>query len=328
MRGHWQTGGLRKLNRHYQSAGGGGGAGVPWDYTKGCIRKMTSGGEAFFPAPSYCWVRNGAMVLDLPYEGHTFSQLITDVECAKIENIELVPYIPKTSDNYYTLGVDDVYFTADGDTEIYIDGDVYGSENPRKDVILSFSDGENLNSKQANFIKGKYVAYILRKDGYTRFLETEDIVNEIERLEGVARIKGRPEYGGAWNNGTRNMFTGKFTAANDPTASTQLLVSLGMTANQGYRSASANTQTFRYPASTILEQYQMNRYWNGEQKVESISVAAINPTIIGSVSIAGSQNTHSSSYEVSHFWDPNTNKTYSYLFILKELEGVTCSVTG
>ncbi len=327
MRGHWETGGLRKLNRHYQSAGGSG-AGVPWDYTKGCIRKVTSGGASYFPAPSYCWVQNGAMVLDLPYEGHSFSQLIENVEYAKIENIELLPYIPKTSDNYYTLGTQDVYFTADGDAEIYIEGDVYGSVNPRRDVILSFSDGENLNSKQANFIKGKYVCYILRKDGYTRFLDTEDIIDEIESLEGVARIKGHPEYGGAWNNGTRNIFTGKFTAANDPTVTSQMPVLLGMTANQGYRTASANTQTFRYPASTIPEQYQLNRYWNGEQKVESISVGALDPHIIARYSIAGTQNTHDSSYECAHFWDPNTNKSYAYLFILKELEGVTCSVTG
>ena len=333
MRGHWQTSGLRKLNRHYQSAGGGaggGGAGVPRNVKKGCVRKLTKGGVDYFPAPSYCWVQNGAMVLDLPYSGHSFNQLITGIEYAKIENIELVPYIPKTSDNYYVGNVTNVFFTADGDAELYIDDGAYGPEGNRRDVIMSWHDGDDISTGTGNFIKCKYVAYIVRKDGFRRFYsESQDILNAIYQAEGIARIHGKPEYTGLGRVGYQGRFVGTFTASNNPGVAGQaLLTCCYMMTNGNYRSASANTQSFRYPAMTLCEQYFNMKYWNGEQKVEEIQALSLSPYMISGGSMCGFDPDVEASHELYSFWDPSYNKTYSCVFVLKELEGVTCHVTG
>lgn len=93
MRGHWISE-TRKLNRHWQS---GGGSGLKyWDGT-GILNPIDC-----YLAPFYGVFQNGAFLGRTDVSSLTFSATTDNyIEIAEVEDIEVKPYIPRITDNYY-----------------------------------------------------------------------------------------------------------------------------------------------------------------------------------------------------------------------------------
>lgn len=321
MRGHWlsQT---RKLNRHYQSGGTGE---TTWNPLAGCLYKMTKGGVTYYPAPSYCVLHNGRMLQEIFYNRQYSASAISGVEISEEQVLEYVPYFPKSSDSYYIgTNLDPVTWKAYDALDVI--------ENDSQEVIVSYSAGEDLSSKNANLIKLTYAGYVLKKSGVSRFTSAEwlAVCQMLEQLHGNAKIDGRGFFTGYPAPGFYpQSMEGDFSW--DTLPPTGINFMWDFVGNSGYVSSSQNIYAFKYPALAVYPQYVSTGYWSGEQKVRSLVSASITPYITSDKGGLGGMHgfaSGSGSSVPTSVYDLSMNATFTPIQILKKVEGVTCPITG
>lgn len=317
MRGHWlsQT---RKLNRHYQSGGTGE---TLWDPLAGCLCKVTKGGIAYYPAPSYCVVENGSMLLNIFYDRQYTASDVPGIDISDEQNLEYIPYFPKDNDSYYIGGGSNISWVADGALNVI--------QNDCNEVIVAFNNGENLNSKNANLLKLIYAGYIVKKPGLTDFTRAEwqAIKQSLYNNLGKARIDGRGTF-------TQSAMPGFFPAhmsgdfsAVQMTPPEDINFTYNLVGNTGFYAYSQNIQAFKYPAMTMQPQYQTTAIWTGQQKVSGLISPAITPYISG-----GATGMHGFAYDaagsLTSIYDAAENARFAPVQILRRVEVITCPITG
>ena len=321
MRGHWQSQ-TRKLNRHYQSGGGNGGL-TRWNPLAGCLYKVTKGGVNYYPAPSYCVLQNGSMLQEIFWNRQYSASGVAGVEISEEQQLEYVPYFPKTSDNYYIgVGLQTVTWIAEQAFDVI--------QPDSQETVVTFLTGENLNSKNANLLKLTYAGFTARKQGAGNLTKQEykALCDVLYAQFGNAQIDGRGHYTGqpAPAFYPENM-TGTFTA----NISDNIGFMNTFVGNSGPYTYSTSINAFKYPAFAVQPQYMRDRFWSGQQTVKSMVAPSITPYITGDP--GGFFGMHgfasgSSSSMPTGVYDVATDYTYFVLQVLTKVEGVTCPITG
>ena len=319
MRGHWLSE-TRKLNRHYQSGGDGE---TTWNPAQGCLCKVNKGGVTYYPAPSYCVLHNGAMLQEIFYNRQYVASPVQGIEISEEQALEYIPYFPKDSDNYYIGGGTNISWVADGNLDVI--------QNDCNEVIVSYSDGEDLSSKNANLLKLIYAGYVLKKPGLTDFTRAEwqAIKQALYAQMGNAKIDGRGTF-------TQSAMPGFFPAhmsgdfsAVSGTPPRDINFTYNLVSNIGFYAYSQNIQAFKYPAMTMQPQYQSTAIWTGRQKVSGLISPAITPYISLD---GGATGMHGFAYDaqgtLTSVYDASENARFAPIQILKKVEGITCPVTG
>lgn len=320
MRGHWlsQT---RKLNKHYQSGGTGE---TLWDPLAGCLCKVTKGGIAYYPAPSYCILNNGTMLQEIFYNRQYSASGVSGIEISEEQVLEYVPYFPKSSDSYFIgTNLNTVTWEAKSAFDV---------EQPDlQESVVSFAQGDDLSSKNANLLKLTYAGYVLKKSGTSAITSSEfdAVCQMLAQSHGRARIDGRGTFSGT----PRQEFypewmAGDLSATGTGTGINQML---DFVSNIGFQSYSTTLQAFKYPAMTMYPQYQSTRYWSGVQKVDELFSPSISPYICDIVN--GYRGMHGFAYTGSgstpaSLYDPSENARFCPVQVLKKVEGITCPITG
>lgn len=310
--------GMIWANGHWQSSGGSGDR--EWLPGSGCLYKVEKGGVAYYPAPSYCVLENGAMKLNISYNRNYRASGVPGIEISEEQTFEYVPYFPKDSDLYYTGQGANISWVADGQLDVI--------QNDSGETIVSYNDGENLNSKNANLLKLTYASIIVKKAGMTRATDAEwrAVKQALYAQYGNARIDGIPSftYSAAPGFYPAHM-TGIFTA----TAMTGINFTYDIVSNTGFYAYSQNIQAFKYPAMTMQPQYQTTDIWIGQQKVNGLISPAITPYISQGGGISGM---HGFAYDaqgsLTQLYDANMNAMVAPVQILRRVEGITCPITG
>lgn len=329
MRGHWQSQ-TRKLNRHYQSGGGNGGL-TKWNPLAGCLYKVTKGGVAYYPAPSYCVLNNGVMVQEVFYNRQYSPSVVSGIDISDEQVLEYVPYFPKTSDNYYIgVGLQNVTWEA----EQAFDVNVYKDAQGGHEVIVHFEQGEDLSSKSAHLLKLTYSNYTLKKTGTTHITGSEfhQIIQDLAQHYGNATIDGRGSYTG--ESAATGFLNGDMTGTFSATSSSMVNFYKDFVRNNSVYNASTSIQAFKYPAMTVQPQYLQNRFWSGPQKVSGMEAMAIAPYIkldlngYDSDSMHGFAVGNASTYAPNNTYDMTENACFCTFQILTKVEGITCPITG
>lgn len=263
MRGHWQSQ-TRKLNRHYQSAGGNNGC--TWDPSKSYLFRMKKDNKYYYPAPWYAYFKDGKLVQKLNFAEMQFNEFIDGMTVYKEEGIELVPYLPKTSDDYYVGNTQELSFVANKDFDLII------TANYQDYVIASYKAGENINSVSCNLLKLKYDLYVVRKDGLTAFTDDE-CFDVYDKIYAKAKCKGVPEFSQMYDSTNADSFYGIFSAAIGQDREYQLPFQEGMIGNMGYNTHDDNHAG--YSLFGLRPQYFGYKFWNGEQKINSMYVGPL-----------------------------------------------------
>lgn len=333
MKGHWlsQT---RKLNRHYQS-------GEIVDKSgksklspeEGCIYKVVKNDTKYYPAPSYCVLKDGKMLQEISYDRNYSASGVEGIEISEEQVLEYVPYIPKDSDDYYVKPIIDkkpVIWKAEKAFDV-IEGDA-------KEKIVSFLAGEDLSSKNANLIKLTYGGYVIKKKGIN-YITGDEFFKVCEKLAeklGGADIDGEAFYTGYDTVGYGGSWYGKLSWGKKDGQGFHVMEDF--TGNIGFFSHDTDKHVFKYPAMTIQPQYLDNEYWNGEQKISEIVSSSITPYIVydsgAPVGMHGSSikplpaYIHKHNFSVSDLYDFKFNARFSPFQILKKVEVITCPITG
>lgn len=316
MRGHWlsQT---RKLNKHYQS----GGTGLTtWDPAQGCLCKVNKGGVTYYPAPSYCVLHNGSMLQEIFYNRQYAASPVQGIDISEEQVLEYIPYFPKDSDSYYIGGGSNISWVADGALNVM--------QNDCNEVIVAYSDGENLNSKNANLLKLTYAGYVLKKPGLTDFTRAEwqAVKQALYSQIGNAKIDGRGTF---TQSAMPGFFPAHMTGIFTATGQTGINFTYNLVSNIGFYAYSQNIQAFKYPAMTMQPQYQTTEIWTGQQKVSGLISPAITPYISSG---GGSTGMHGFAYDaagtLTSIYDAAENARFAPVQILKKVEGITCPITG
>ena len=320
MRGHWlsQT---RKLNKHYQSGGSGGE--TIWNPEQGCLCKVNKGGVTYYPAPSYCVVENGSMLLNIFYDRQYTASDVPGIDISDEQTLEYIPYFPKDNDSYYIGGGSNISWVADGALNVI--------QNDCNEVIVAFNNGENLNSKNANLLKLIYAGYIVKKPGLTNFTQAEyqAIKQSLYNQLGKARIDGRGTF---THNAMPGFFpahmTGDFSAVGGPLPD-EINFTYNLVGNIGFYAYSQNIQAFKYPAMTMDPQYFSYAIWTGQQKVSGLISPAITPYISSG---GGATGMHGFAYDaagsLTSLYDAAENARFAPVQILRRVEVITCPITG
>lgn len=320
MRGHWQSQ-TRKLNRHYQSGDGSGL--TKWNPLAGCLHKVTKGGVAYYPAPSYCVLQNGSMLQEIFWNRQYSASGVAGVEISEEQQLEYVPYFPKTSDNYYIgVGLQNVTWEAEQAFDVI--------QPDSQETVVTFLTGENLNSKNANLLKLTYAGFTARKQGAGNLTQQEykALCDALYAQFGNAQIDGRGHYTGQPVPAfyPENM-TGTFTAY----SSDNIGFMSEFVGNSGIYTYSLNINAFKYPAFTVQPQYRRDMFWSGKQTVKSMVAPSITPYITadqgGLLGMHGFASGSGRSIPTG-VYDVATGYTYFVLQVLKKVEGVTCPITG
>ena len=320
MRGHWQSQ-TRKLNKHYQSGGGNGL--TKWNPDAGCLYKVTKGGVTYYPAPSYCVLSNGRMLQEIFWNRQYSASGVSGVEISEEQQLEYVPYFPKTSDNYYIgVGLQTVTWIAEKAFDVI--------QPDSQETVVTFLPGENLDSKNANLLKLTYAGFTVRKHGAGNLTDKEykALCDALYAKFGNAQIDGRGHYTGQEVPAfyPDNM-KGTFTAT--------LINNIGFMSefvgNSAPYTYSMNIHAFKYPAFTVSPQYMRDRFWSGQQTVKSMVAPSITPYITGDK--GGFFGMHGFASGLGRsiptgVYDVSTGYTYFVLQVLKKVEGVTCPITG
>ena len=319
MRGHWlsQT---RKLNKHYQSGGNGE---TLWNPLDGCLCKVTKGGIAYYPAPSYCVLHNGAMLQEIFYNRQYSASGVSGIDISEEQVLEYVPYFPKSSDAYFIgTGLNPVSWEAKSAFDV---------EQPDlQESIVSFAQGDDLSSKNANLLKLTYAGFVLKKSGSSSITraEFEAVCQALEQSIGRARIDGRGTFSGTPAQAFYSEWmSGDFSA----TSSQGINQMLDFVGNIGFQSYSTTLQAFKYPAMTMRPQYQTTMYWSGVQKVDGLVAPSISPYICDIINgLRGMHGfaSYSSGATPTSLYDPSENARFCPVQVLRKVEGVTCPITG
>ena len=320
MRGHWQSQ-TRKLNRHYQSGGGNGM--TMWNPDAGCLYKVTKSGVNYYPAPSYCVLSNGSMLQEIFWNRQYSASGVAGVEISEEQQLEYVPYFPKTSDNFFignTLNT--VTWIAEQAFDVI--------QQDSQETVVTFLTGENLDSKNANLLKLTYAGFTARKQGSGNLTQQEykALCDALYAQFGNAQIDGRGHYTGQAVPAyySANM-TGTFTAI----TSGNVAFMNEFVGNSGPYAYSTNINAFKYPAFTVQPQYMTSREWSGQQTVKSMVAPSITPYIRGDM--GGFFGMHgfasgSGGSIPTGVYDAVTGYTYFVLQVLKKVEGITCPILG
>jgi hypothetical protein len=308
-------------NGHWQSSGGSGDR--EWLPASGCLYKVEKGGVAYYPAPSYCVLENGAMKLDISYNRNYRASGVQGIEISEEQTFEYVPYFPKDSDLYYTGQGANISWVADGQLNVI--------QNDSGETIVSYNNGENLNSKNANLLKLTYASVILKKAGTAAItrLEWDAIKQALYSQYGNARIDGIPSftYSAAPAYYPAHM-TGEFSAV-VTSLPHEINFTYDLVSNIGFYTYSQTMQVFKYPAMTMQPQYSTQAIWIGQQKVSGLISPAITPYIsLG----GGATGMHGFAYDaqgtITNLYDASANARFAPVQILRRVEGITCPITG
>ena len=315
MRGQWESQ-TRKLNRHYQSAGGNNM--YQWDPSNKYLIRMKKGNEYYYPAPWYAYFKSGELVQKVNFAEMQFTDFIDGISVYEEKGIELLPYLPKTSDNFYTGNTQELTFVANKDFDMVI------TDENGDHVIGSYKSGENINSVSCNLLKLKYDLYVTKKDGFDNYTVDElfDIYNKIYSK---AKCSGKPEFSQTYDSSYADSFLGLFSASTDPSTEQQLMFMSGMIGNNGYSTHDDNHAG--YALFGLRPQYFANHFWNGEQRINSIHVGPLWSDLI---------NRKTGGFYTASKYDIDTTNIYSGLYnarfktwyILREVDTWKGAITG
>ena len=315
MRGQWESQ-TRKLNRHYQSAGGD--HMYQWNPSNRYLVRMKKGNEYYYPAPWYAYFKSGELVQKVNFAEMQFKDFIDGISVYEDKGIELLPYLPKTSDNFYTGNTQELTFVANKDFNMVI------TDDNGDHVIGSYKSGENINSVSCNLLKLKYDLYVTKKDGLDDYTRDElfDIYNKIYSK---AKCSGKPEFSLTYDSSYADSFLGLFSASTDPSTEEQLYFMYGMIGNHGYTTYDDNHAG--YALSGLYPQYFANHFWNGEQKINSIHVGPLWSKLT---------NTKTGGFYAASKYDIDSTSIYSGLYharfktwyILREVDTWKGAITG
>ena len=315
MRGQWESQ-TRKLNRHYQSAGGDNM--YQWDPSNKYLVRMKKGNEYYYPAPWYAYFKSGELVQKVNYAEMQFTDFIDGITVYEEKGIELLPYLPKTSDNFYTGNTQELTFVANKDFNMVI------TDDNGDHVIGSYKSGVNINSVSCNLLKLKYDLYVTKKDGlddYTR----EELFDIYNKIYSKAKCSGKPEFSKTYDPSNADSFYGLFSASTDPSTEKQLKFMFGMIGNYGYTTYDDNHAG--YALSGLFPQYFTNNFWNGEQKINSIHVGPLWSHL---------RNLKTGGFYAASKYDIDSTSIYSALYnarfktwyILREVDTWKGAITG
>ena len=291
-----------------------------WDETKPYLVKIRKDNEDYFPAPWYAYFENGELVKELDFSKFEYTAMDETFSVYEQKGIEVVPYLPKTSDDYYTGNLIDVFFTAERDFDLTIYGD-------KTYNIASYKQGQNINEVTCNLLKLTYDLYIYRKEGLSSRFQPDDmevITNEIYQKP---QIFGSPSYAMTRDTTYADTMNGYFTA--DSLASPENYEILwsdgGLLANNGYWNY--NSPVVKYPINALLPHYISGEHWNGEQKISRISSQPLWTNLRG-IKVAGFKYTYSSSVDSFSYYDNGTWYWYRPIYILRKVEPIKSPITG
>ena len=318
MRGHWVTSGLRKLNKHYQSQSAGGDNMYQWDPSNKYLIRMKKDNDYYYPAPWYAYFKDGNLVQKVNFAEMQFTDFIDGISVYEEKGIELLPYLPKTSDNFYIGNTQELTFVANKDFDMVI------TDENGDHVIGSYKSGENINSVSCNLLKLKYDLYVTKKDGFDNYTVDElfDIYNKIYAK---AKCSGKPEFSGAYDSSYADSFRGLFSASIDPSTEQQLGFMIGMIGNNGY--STYDDSHAGYALFGLSPQYFANHFWNGEQRINSINVGPLWSDL---------RNRKTGGFYTASKYDIDTTNIYSGLYnarfktwyILREVDTWKGAITG
>ena len=315
MRGQWESQ-TRRLNRHYQSAGGD--HMYQWDPSNRYLVRMKKDNEYYYPAPWYAYFKSGELVQKVNFAEMQFTDFIDGITVYEEKGIELLPYLPKTSDNFYTGNTQELTFVANKDFNMVITGD-NGDH-----VIGSYKSGVNINYVSCNLLKLKYDLYVTKKDGITDYTRDElfDIYNKIYSK---AKCSGKPEFSQIYDSSYADSFLGLFSASTDPSTEQQLMFMSGMIGNYGYNTYDDNHGG--YALSGLYPQYFVNHFWNGEQKINSIHVGPLWSKLTN-IKTGGFYAASKYDIDSTNIYSGLYNARFKTWYILREIDTWKGAITG
>lgn len=319
MRGHWESQ-TRKLNRHYQSVSD---AWDPNNPNHKWLVALEKDEERYYVAPSYCCVRDGAMVKAVEYPPtETFeATTVEDITMCKLEDFIMTPYFPKTSDDFYVGNTEDVSFVVgkDFDLKTY----TYNNEITERETICSYKAGQNLSDVEANFLIITYSVYVTRKNSLSTY--TEDELTNIQNIiKARPRLDGSPVFNKDFPSGESDIY-GNFTAAiHRPNQDDNLNFMNNLTSNTGIYGSDIARRIIYYPARTLQPLYFQNRFFNGEQTVTKMFSKPVNSSIASTD--GGMAGFYPGKVDTTAIFD--ITGWIKPWFVLKEIKTMKGSVTG
>ena len=309
-----------------------------WNETNPFLIKIRKDNEDYFPAPWYAYFENGSLVKEIDLSKLEFTTKNETFSVYEQKGIEVVPYLPKTSDGYYVGNDDDVFFTAEKDFDLTIIGETENKrpwEVPNYETIHydftigSYKQGQNINEVTCNLLKLTYDLYIYRKVGLNRITheDTETISNEIYKKP---QIFGTPTYVTTIDYNRSQEMTGHFTATGSFLGEhyeKSITWHGGILCNR--YGCSLIKPIIPNPLCAPYPQYQVNEYWNGEQTISNMYSRALSSSLVDD-KVGGFKYISQTSLTGNSYYDDIDNKWYWYypIYILRKIEPIKSPITG
>lgn len=319
------------IKKNKSVIGGGDDSSYVWKPSNPYLCRMKKDNEYFYPAPWYAYFKSGELVQKLNFAEMQFTDFIDGISVYEEKGIEVLPYLPKTSDNYYTGNTEELTFVANKDfdmlehvTKLFYDEFGLVIEEEHVDYkIGSYKTGENINSVSCNLLKLKYDVYVTKKDGIYNYTGEERFAI-YNKIYAKAKCTGKPEFAQVDRHSINNIISGLFSADIDPTTEATYHFGGGMLGNEGYGTYDDNHAG--YALCGLPRQIVNDRFWNGEQKVNNIAVRPLCSSLVGNV--GGFYAEHSYDIESSSIYSGLYNARFKTWYILREVDTWKGPITG